>query len=363
MSDKAEASTNLLGVSGRRRVLALALPLLGLPAWAAALPSSARTAGPASLRQSRPLMGTQVDIAVEANAQSQVAATELAPALERAYAEMARQVDMMSRYRADSVVSALKLAAGVQPVQVPPEMMKILLDAQQLARRSNGVFDITVGALKAWHFDQGQSQIPPAELIERQLQWVNYRELILNPSAGTAYLKRRGMAIDLGGIAKLPILEAGLNSLRAEGFENIMVNGGGDVLYSGRWQGRPWRIGLRDPRAPQQLLGVLKLEGRGLLASSGDYERCFVQNGVRQHHILNPRSGRPSQGLRGLSLLATGEASVAAVNGLGAAFMVGGLAAGRRHIEAAPGLEALMVDTRHGVWTSAGMGQALGPLA
>lgn len=348
MSYQSEASTDL----GRRR-LVMTLPVLG-----AGLPAFARAgqAGPAHQRRSsRVLMGTRVDIAVEG------ADTEhLAAATARAYGEMARLSAMMSRYVPTSPLSAIGLAAGLRPVAVPAELMAVLLDAQALARQTGGAFDITVGALKAWKFDSDQVDKPSGGLLSQQAKLVDYRRLILNQADGTAYLSERGMALDLGGIAKLPILDAGMRVLAAAGIHNALINGGGDVFYRGQSQGRAWRVGLRDPRRPQQMLGVLALEGEGVLASSGDYERgYFSQDGQRQHHILDPRSGRPTQGPHGLSLWAKGSGALQAVNGIGAAIMVGGLAAGRRHIEASPGLAGVIVDHDGTPWRSGAMAQAL----
>lgn len=347
MSMKLEASTDL-----SRRRLVMALPILGGGLLGV---SGAARAGPrCQLRSSRALMGTRVDIAVEG-----IDPAQLAAATASAYAEMARLSNMMSRYRPTSPLSAIGLAAGLRPVAVPAEMMRVLLDAQALAAQTAGAFDITVGALKAWRFDLGQTEKPSDKLLMQQTKLVDYRRLILDQSAGSAYLSERGMALDLGGIAKLPILDAGMRVLAAAGVRDALINGGGDVFYRGRWQGRAWRVGLRDPRQPQQLLGVLALDGEGVLASSGDYERGFVQNGQRQHHILDPRSGRPTQGPHGLSLWARGSGALQAVNGIGAATMVGGLVAGRRYIEATPGLAGVIVDHDGSVWRSSGMAQAL----
>ena len=125
------------------------------------------------------------------------------------------------------------------------------------------------------------------------------------------------MALDLGGAAKVPILEAGMQALRRHGIDNAMVNGGGDVLVAGQLNGRPWRVGLRDPRAPEKMLGVLALEGQAIVASSGDYERFFMVDGQRQHHILNPATGRPTHGPHGVGLLARDAASVNGPDGAG----------------------------------------------
>ena len=167
------------------------------------------------------------------------------------------------------------------------------------------------------------------------------------------------MALDLGGIAKLPILEAGMKVLRSEGVENALINGGGDVLTHGLWQGRPWRVGLRDPRSPERLLGVVGVAGAGVVASSGDYERFFFHQGQRQHHVLNPRTGRPASGVHGVSLVAR---DVAAVNGLGAALMVQGPQAGRALAQRMPGLAVLIAEQDGGVWQSTAMSALLEPV-
>lgn len=179
---------------------------------------------------------------------------------------------------------------------------------------------------------------------------------MLDEQAGTAYLARQGMALDLGGIAKLPILEAGMRVLRQQGVSNALINGGGDVLVMGQLQGRPWRVGLRDPRAPERLLGALSVEGQAVVASSGDYERYFFVGGKREHHILDPRTGYPTVGVHGVSLLAR---DVAQVNGLGAAMMVQGPQGGKALVARQPGVEALVVSGDRGAWYSPGMAAAL----
>ena len=225
--------------SPTRRRVAMALPLLGCVSWASAAPVSR-----APQRESRALMGTQVDIVVDGGDEPL-----LRHAVDHAYAEMARLEALFSRYQPDSVVSRISAAAGVQPVAVPSEVMAVLKTSQQLFRLSGGAFDVTVGSLKGWSFEAGRKTVPPAGVLARQRQLVDARRLVLDEQAGTAYLARQGMALDLGGIAKLPILEAGMRVLRQQGVSNALINGGGDVLVMGQLQGRPWRVGLRDPRA------------------------------------------------------------------------------------------------------------------
>ncbi len=330
--------------NGRRRLLA-SLPLL-----ATAMFLKPALADPKVQQASRDLMGTRVDITVQGG---DVEASGLA--MNAAFAEMARLSDMMSRYRISSAVSALHLAAGLQPVAMAPEMMAALKMARQMSERSQGAFDITVGAFNGWNFDPAQTSVPDAAEIARELPLVNYRDLILDEKSASAYLRRRGMRIDLGGIAKLPILQAGMAVLKRHGINDAMINGGGDVLVSGQLQGRDWRVGLRDPRAPERILGVLALN-EGFVAASGDYERCFVRNGRRFHHILDPKTGQPTIGPHGVTLVSR---KLEDINGLGAAIMVAGAQAGRRLLEPLKGVDTLIVESDQRLWLSPGMASRL----
>lgn len=331
-----------------RRRMAMALPLLGAAAW---VPAAWAGAPAAVERSQRALMGTQVDMVAHGPD-----APLLRAAMDRAWREMERLTARMTRYQPGSTVSAINRAAGRHAVSVEPEVLSVLQAAHNVALRTHGAFDATVGALRAWRFDVRQTTVPASQEIEAQRRLVGFQGLVLDEQAGTAYLKQRGMALDLGGIAKLPILEAGMRTLRAQGVEHAMLNGGGDVLVAGQLHGRAWRVGLRDPRAPERLLGVLHLEDQAIVASSGDYERYFMAQGERQHHILNPATGRPTQGPHGVSLWAR---DVASVNGLGTALMVMGSAGAPGLLKGLAGVEALVVERDHGIWQTDGVATAL----
>lgn len=262
----------------------------------------------------------------------------------------------MSRFKATSVVNAVNLLAGIRPVEVPGEMMQVLRAAKQMAATSAGAFDVTIGALKDWDFDPAHPSVPGRQQLATQLPLVNHHDLSLDDSRNTAFLRQRGMRLDLGGIAKLPILKAGLQAIANAGIDHAMINGGGDVMVRGALHGMPWRIGLRDPRAPDQLLGVIALN-HGMVAASGDYERCFMYDGRKYHHILDPRTGYPSNGPHGLALVSE---QLEAVNGLGAAIMVAGLAKGKHYLAGLPGVDSMVVDASGEVWLSSGMQRRLG---
>ncbi len=323
------------------------LLVLLLTSW---LMSACSPQAPAQHRDSRPLMGTVVSLTLEGKTP-----VDLGQAADAAYREMGRLSDIMNHYNPGSVVSAINRQAGVRPVRVPLELMDVLQSAQRLSARTNGAFDITVGSLRGWRFDPAQPRIPTRAQIAAMLPTVSYRHLVLDATAGTAYLKRRGTRIDLGGIAKLYILNAGMDTLRRHGVGNAMINGGGDVVVAGKIGGRPWRVGIRDARQPDRLYGVIERE-RGFVVSSGDYERYFIKNGRRYHHILDPRTGYPTTGPHGVTLV--GE-NLEAINGLSAAIMVLGAEAGRTLIEATPGIEGVIFDRDNSVWVSPGLAKRL----
>lgn len=334
-----------------RRRAVLAIPLLGGGWWASG--AQGRSTLGTLKRTSQQLMGTQVDIVAEGPDSN-----HLSHAIDSAYTQMHRLEALMSRYNPRSIVSRINLAAGIASVKVPTEVMDVLQEAQRISTLSGGAFDATVGGLKVWDFGSGVQGMPRAGEIARQLAYVDAHALVLNPKAGTAFLARQGMALDLGGIAKLPILEAGMRTLQAQGVEHAMINGGGDVLVQGMLQGRPWRVGLRDPRSPAKLLGVVQVSGAAVVASSGDYERYFFHQGQRFHHILSPRTGLPTLGVHGVSLIAR---NVAEVNGLGAAMMVLGAQAGRQLAEGLPQVATLMAGQNGQIWQSAAMKKQLQP--
>lgn len=328
-----------------RRRLAMALPLLACGLVVA--PAQARAD---VHKASQALMGTRVDLTLQGTDSA-----VLAHAARAALAEMSRLADMMSRYRPTSALNAINLMAGLQAVPVPPELLRVLLMAQAMAKASSGAFDATVGAFRDWNFSPDHPVVPSAGQIAAQRALVGPAGLVIDPQVGTATLARRGMRLDLGGIAKLPILQAGLRVLQEHGVANAMLNGGGDVLVMGTLNGRPWRIGLRDPLQPARLLGSVELS-QGFVAASGDYERFLMHQGQRLHHILNPATGYPTQGLHGVTLM--GE-RLEDLNGLGPAMMVAGAAFGRARLAERGGLDALMVARDGAVWLSPGMSRRL----
>jgi thiamine biosynthesis lipoprotein len=315
------------------------------------LPGVATTATPGATfyADARPLMGTLVSVTVEG------APADVREKVDAAYREMARLSDMMNHYDPDSVVSEINRQAGKRPVKAPPELMEVLVMARRVSGRTGGAFDITVGAFKGWRFNPENSAMPSAQEIAAALPLVDYRNVLLDEKNGTVLLKRPGMRIDLGGIAKLYILDAGMQVLQRHGIGQAMLNGGGDVTVIGARDGRPWRIGIRHPRRAGELLATVELT-RGWVVTSGDYERYFIRDGRRYHHILDPRTGFPAAGPQQVTLV--GE-DLSNLNGFSSAIMVLGAEKGRGLISRLVGVEALIVEPDGRVWLTPGSEERL----
>jgi FAD:protein FMN transferase len=326
---------------------------MGLGACAMAWPLAASSrVEPARRRTSRVLMGTLVEIAAQGRDERL-----LDSSIEAAFARMALLESQMSHYRPDSQLAAIGSAAGVAPVPVSADLMRVLAMAQAVSTRSDGAFDATIGSTGLWDFNPDSPRMPSSAYIRAHVSAVDYRKLELDSAKGTAYLRSKGMKLDLGGIAKLYILEAGLNTLRYVGVENALISGGGDVLAMTDGTSRPWRVGIRDPRQPSRLLGTVDVRS-GFVASSGDYERCFMRDGRRYHHVLDPRTGYPAEGPHGVTLV--GE-TLDSVNGWGAAAMVMAPRAGRELLEREGADQALIAGRDGGLWITPALQMQLLP--
>lgn len=288
-------------------------------------------------------MGTLVEITVEGPDRQVLQAASNA-----AFAEMQRLTAMMSHYDPASVVSEIGAKAGVAPVHIPPELFEVLSAAKSLAERTGGAFDPTIGAIQGWRFDPQHPGAPDEAKLTAMARKVDFRKLILNRDRQTAYLSEAGMRLDLGGIAKLYILHAGMLRLIQAGVSRALVNGGGDVEVTSADPKKPWRIGIRDPENADRPLATLDLK-RGFVASSGDYERAYVKDGRRYHHILDPRTGQPTAGPHQVTLV--GE-DLSRINGLSAAVMVLGRERGLALIQGSAGIEGLLIDHDGECWVS-----------
>lgn len=224
-------------------------------------------------------------------------------AIDAGFAEVRRLETILSEWRPGSDVSQLNAGAGKAPVKVSPDVLANLEMGKQLGRETDGRFDITVGALwGAWDFRWQQPKVPSRDELSRLLPLIDYRRIQIDRCAGTAFLPEPGMRVVLGGIGKGYIVDRVSDLLKGRGYRDHLIVAGGEVLGAGTKHGKKWRIGVRDPRT-SEAYGTIDIEDEAL-STSGNYERFFIKDGVRYHHILDPKTGHPVHGLAADTVLA-----------------------------------------------------------
>lgn len=291
------------------------------------------------------IMGTA--IRVELWCESRPQAEE---AMAAVMAEMHRIDRAMSPFRADSELSRINREAASRAVPLTEEMAGLIARAQQFSRWSGGAFDITYASVG--HLYDYREQIRPGEqALQRARAAIGWQHLILDAEARTLRFAREGVRIDLGGFAKGHAVDNAAALLRQRGIRHAMVSAGGDSRVVGDRRGRPWAIGVRHPRRPGEVVAVLPLEDTAI-STSGDYERCFVADGVRFHHLIDPATGRSPDRVQSVTILAADGLTTEA---LSKTVFVKGAEEGLRLIESLQGVDAVVVDAEGVLHYSSGL--------
>ena len=276
-------------------------------------------------------------------------------AFEAVFQEVERLEGLLSNWQERSDVERLNAAAGKHPVLVGTELRDVLETARQVSEWTGGKFDVTFGVMSSlWKFDyQNQDgSIPDHNEVVRRRKLINYRDLEVDERNSTAFLRREGMVVNLGGIGKGYALDRARAILHNRGLRDFLVQFGGDMYAAGHEGNRPWRLGIQDPRGPANRIFATVDVSESTFSTSGDYARSFIKNGRRYHHILDPDTGEPAQGCRSVTIIA-GSATIA--DGLSTGAFILGPEAGMALVERLPGVEAVIVSAKNAVLVSAGL--------
>lgn len=261
--------------------------------------------------------------------------------------------------KAGTVVDLINLKAGIEPVSVQNEVIKVLERALFFAELSDGIFDPSVGTLvKLWGIGTENPHIPSQEEIEEALSLVNWRDIVVDAENSSVFLKKKGMMLDLGGIVKGYAADETLSILKSEGISGALIDFGGNIVVYGEKSSkglfgktRPWKIGIQHPRKERgEFVGSIDVEN-SVLVTSGDYERFFDEGGRRYHHILSTRTGGPIEtdvlSVTVIqSLLSEGEAYNTAsmdADALSTTLFALGYAGGSSYLSQFAGLDAIFV--------------------
>jgi thiamine biosynthesis lipoprotein len=269
--------------------------------------------------------------------------------------EISRLEGLLSRFLPDSEISRINESAGINTEKISHETYDVLSKAVEFSRHFPGCFDVTIEPLVSlWNFGSESFSEPDALSIQLVLPLVNYRDLILDPWQMTAELKNVGQSIDLGGIGKGfaggRILEVFKKYEICSAYSNL---GGNVVTLGSKPDGSPWHVGIQHPRQEDSLIGAVSVVDQTVV-TSGDYQRCHTDSqGKRRHHILDPRTGYPSDsGLISVSIVARNSMEADA---LSTAVFVAGMEKGMEFIKVIPQVEAILMDSDLHVFITQGL--------
>ncbi len=294
-------------------------------------------------------MGTLFELTLAVGEES----ADVDQAARAAFDEIKRVEQLMTTWQADSPLSRVNAAAGSASVRVPAELLDLVESAVGISTLTKGKFDISFAAMGGlWNFKADRPRLPDRREIKRRLALIDYRAIRIDRAKSTLRLAKPGMRIALGAIAKGFGVDRAAAILRERGFKNFIVYGGGDLFISGKKGERPWSVGIQDPRSGSRYFVRLELPEGGAVVTSGDYEKFFILDGKRYHHIIDPATGFPAEGAVSVTVLAE---TAARADALATGLFVLGPEEGMRLIEADPKLEGIIVDKALAVKVSSGL--------
>ncbi len=255
----------------------------------------------------------------------------------------------------ESNIAEINVAAGIRPVKAAPDTLTVLAAALEYSESTNGEFDPSVGPLvKAWNIGSDSAAVPSNDARQKAMSLIDYRDILIDQTAGTVFLRKRGMKLDLGAIAKGYAADELAEIIERHGIKKAIIDLGGNILAIGeKAPNTPWTIGIRDP---EQKTGsaILSLKVKDMsIVTSGTYERYFIQDGKPYHHILDPHTGYPADnGL--LSVTIVTPVSMTA-DALSTSVFLLGPEKGMEYIERTKDTEAIFINVNHEIRVSSGL--------
>ncbi|WP_179395869.1 FAD:protein FMN transferase [Lacticaseibacillus absianus] len=328
--------------------VALVTPLVGC-GKAAAPKKQAPTLLETPYQDTKFLMGTVVTLRIYDKGKKAV--------LAKAFDRIQSLADAITVNQKGSQVDAVNNAAGVKAVKVDQDVYDLIAYAKDWSERSDGAFDLAIGPITSlWHIGFNDARKPAQSEIDAALPLVHYQDVVLNAKKRTVYLKKKGMAIDLGGIAKGYITDKATQVMTANGVTTAILDLGGNIYvlgHSPKAKDKPWTVGIQDPkRSRGTSIGTLPASNKTIV-TSGIYERYIEVDGKLYMHLMNPKTGYPfDNNLMGVSIV-----TAKSVNGdaLSTATFDKGLAGGMAFIEKQKDTEAIFITKDKKVYISSGL--------
>ena len=301
-----------------------------------------------SYKKSKALLDTFVTITVVADSQDTADKT-----IEDAFAVIEKFGNLVNFFSDRSELSDINRNAGIRGVRVSPETLDIIKKTLYVSEKSGGAFDPTIGPeIKLWDF---LNKTRPSDVdIKENLSLVNYKNIIIDKVKSTVFLKKKDMLLDLGGIAKGYAADLAVQSLKRNGITAGLVAIAGDIkAYGLKPDKKPWVVGIKNPRQKNnddEIIARIPLSDKAI-STSGDYERYFIIDGQRFHHLLIPQTGYPAYTCQSATVIADEGVMTDAFST--ALFILGP----ERGMELAKqmGMDAMIIDDKGTIHTTSGL--------
>ena len=270
-----------------------------------------------------------------------------------AIAEVKRIENQISDWIPTTPISLVNKNAGIQAVKVDSEVFDLVERAIKISQLTDGAFDISYASMdKIWKFDGSMTTMPTEEMIKKSVAKIGYKNIILDKSNQTIFLKLVGMKLGLGGIGQGYIADKVKDLLVANGCKYGIVNVSGDINAWGKQiNQKPWTIGIINPMNKNKVFATFPLENSSV-ETSGNYEKYVIFNGIRYSHIIDPRTGYPAQGVVSVSVFAK-QTEIA--DALATGIFVLGVEVGLDLVNQLKGIECIIVDDKGKIHSSKGI--------
>lgn len=258
--------------------------------------------------------------------------------------EIERIENLISEWRPNTQISEVNRNAGIRPVKVDREVFELTRRAISYSILSDGAFDISVAALdKIWRFDGNMDALPSDAAVQNSVTKVGFEKIELDSIASTIFLKQSGMKIGFGSIGKAYAADRGRHILQEMGVKGGLINASGDIALWGKPpEKKSWSIGISDPEKPYKITRKLRMK-EGAVATSGNYKKYVMFNGVRYSHIMDPRTGYPATELASVTVIGP---MAEFANALSTSVMVLGVKKGLKLMERYPQYRFVMITAK-----------------
>ncbi len=285
------------------------------------------------------LMGSRMDITVVV--EDSVAAEQY---IDIAVEEISRIEKLISSWDPDSQTSLINKNAGIRPVKVDQELFNLIQRSIQISKVTDGAFDISYASMdKVWRFDGSMKQMPMEEDIRNSVERVGFKNIVLNSSDHTVFLKKQGMKIGFGAIGKGYAADKAKELLISKGVKAGIINASGDMnTWGTQTNGDEWKVAITNPMDKNKAFALLPVYNSAVV-TSGDYEKYVSFNGVRYSHIIDPRTGYPATGIISATVFAP-KAEMA--DALATSIFVMGIDTGINRINQIPNVECIIIDDK-----------------